>query len=271
MSLDESHNPMPNVVALAEAANLIWDTWNAGAVISELPEPLRPGSRHDGYAIQTLMATKSRSGLTGWKIAATSKAGQAHIGVDGPIAGRLLREKTHQSGATISLTGNRMRLAEPEFAFRVGRALQPRTPPYAVEEAVAAMDALVPAIEIPDSRLTNFITAGAAQLIADNACGREFIAGSPAQADWRSIDLAKHAVHARVGDRYTRDGLGANVLGDPRMALTWLVNELSALDITLNAGEIITTGTCMAPLAVDSGDEVTIDFGVLGALSARFA
>ncbi len=129
----------------------------------------------------------------------------------------------------------------------------------------------VMAIEIPDSRLTNFITAGAAQLIADNACGREFIAGSPAQADWRSIDLAKHAVHARVGDRYTRDGLGANVLGDPRMALTWLVNELSALDITLNAGEIITTGTCMAPLAVDSGDEVTIDFGVLGALSARFA
>lgn len=262
---------MANVVALAEAASLIWDSWHAGAAIAALPEALRPASRRDGYATQSLLAMKSRAGLKGWKIAATSKAGQQHIGVDGPIAGRLLAEKCFTNGATVSLDGNRMRLAEPEFAFRVGRALEPRKVPYQIGEVAEAMEALVPSIEIPDSRLVNFVTAGDAQLIADNACGREFVEGLASGADWRTIDLAKHTVHAKVGERYTRDGIGANVLDDPLLALTWLVNELSGLGITLNAGEIVTTGTCMPPLAVEPGDLVTIDFGTLGSVSARFA
>ncbi len=261
---------MANIVALAEAANLIWDTWSAGAVIRELPEAIQPASRRDGYAVQSLLAMKSRSGVVGWKIAATSKAGQAHIGIDGPIAGRLLKEKSFTDGATVALSGNRMRFAEPEFAFRVGRALPPKKTPYAIDDVVAAMEALIPAIEVPDSRLENFVTAGAAQLIADNACGREFVEGRASGVDWRTIELATHTVHAKVGARYTRDGIGANVLDDPRIALTWLVNELSGLGVTLNAGEIVTTGTCMPPLAVEPGDEVVVDFGALGSVTAHF-
>lgn len=261
---------MPSVEALAEAADLIWDSWSAGATIKELPESLRPASRRDGYAIQSLLARKSAAGLSGWKIAATSKAGQQHIGVDGPIAGRLLTEKCFANGCTIALAGNSMRLAEPEFAFRVGRALEPRTSSYTIDDVVAAMDALIPAIEIPDTRLANFVTAGDAALIADNACGREFVEGVASGADWRGVDLSKHVVRANVGARYSRDGIGANVLGDPRIALTWLVNELSGLGITLNAGEILTTGTCMPPLPVEPGDEVVIDFGILGNVRARF-
>ncbi|MFM9937897.1 MAG: 2-keto-4-pentenoate hydratase [Hyphomicrobiaceae bacterium] len=257
--------------SMAAAADTIWRNWQQGSVITELPEAMRPQSRRDGYAAQALMAAKSPAGCIGWKIAATSKAGQTHIGVDGPIAGRLLKAASYPNGATVSLTGNRMRFAEPEFAFRVGRAMAPRAAPYTVAEAASAMDALLPAIEIPDSRLESFVTAGAAQLIADNACGREFIAGPPTSTEaWRSLDLARHPVHARVGNRYTRDGLGANVLDGPLLALTWLVNELSGLGITLGAGEIITTGTCMPPLAVEPADEVVIDFGVLGTVSARF-
>ncbi len=262
---------MPTDAALAAAADLIWDSWSGGTTIKELPPIVRPASRRDGYAIQSLLARKSRCGLSGWKIAATSKAGQQHIGVAGPIAGRLLTEKCYPNGGMIPLAGNSMRLAEPEFAFRVGRALEPRTSPYAVDEVVAAMAALIPAIEIPDTRLANFVTAGDAALIADNACGREFVEGVASGEDWRGVDLAKHTVHAKVSSRYSRDGIGANVLDDPRLALTWLVNELSGLGITLNAGEIVTTGTCMPPLPVEPADEVAIDFGSLGSVRARFS
>ena len=261
---------MTTDAAVAATAELIWSNWQAGTVVPDIPMGIRPGTRAEAYAAQRLMAAKSPGGTIGWKIAATSKAGQQHIGVDGPIGGRLLRAASHPSDATISLAGNRMRFAEPEFAFRVGRAIAPRTLPYTVAEAVAAMDGLLPAIEIPDSRLEHFVTAGAAQLIADNACGREFVAGEPTRADWRSLDLAAHAVRATVGGRYTRDGVGANVLDGPLLALTWLVNELSGLGIPLAAGEVITTGTCMPPLPVEPGDDVSIDFGVLGKVTARF-
>jgi 2-keto-4-pentenoate hydratase len=163
-----------------------------------------------------------------------------------------------------------MRVAEPEFAFALSRDLFPRSSPYGVEEVLAAVASLHPAIEVPDSRFEDFATAGAAQLIADNACANFFVLGPAATADWRRLDLVQHRVLAEVTGRYTREGKGANVLGDPRVALAWLVNELSTLGITTQAGQVVTTGTCMVPLEVAAGDRVRADFGVLGAVEARF-
>jgi 2-keto-4-pentenoate hydratase len=253
------------------AADLIWQHWQAGTVMAALPDASRPHQRRDGYAIQALVTGKGARPSTGWKIAATSKAGQAHIGVDGPLAGRLLGERTHPSGATISLIGNRMRVAEPEFAFRCGKRLEPRAVAFSQDEVLAAMDALIPAIEVPDSRFEDFAKAGAAQLIADCACARDFVLGSPTTAKWREIDLSQHRVHGSVASRFERDGIGSNVLDDPRLALTWLVNELSSLGIALEPGEIITTGTCMTPLEIQPGDHVIANFGGLGRVEAKFA
>jgi 2-keto-4-pentenoate hydratase len=163
-----------------------------------------------------------------------------------------------------------MRVAEPEFAFTFASDLAPRSTAYTTDEVLDAVASLHPAIEVPDSRYTDFARAGAAQLIADNACADYFVLGPPAQAPWRSLDLAAHRVSAHVVGRYTREGSGANVLGDPRVALTWLVNELSGIGVTLNTGQVVTTGTCMVPLEIEVGDLVRADFGVLGAVEVRF-
>ena len=79
----------------------------------------------------------------------------------------------------------------------------------------------------------DFTLVGAAQLIADNACAHHFVLGAATTADWRRMDLVEHPVRATVADRETRIGKGGFVLGDPRIALTWLANQLSALGITL--------------------------------------
>jgi 2-keto-4-pentenoate hydratase len=262
---------MPSPENFKTASELIWQNWQAGTVISALPETMRPASRREGYIVQSFLATRTSKPLVGWKIAATSAMGQKHIGVDGPLAGRLLGERAYPSGATLSLNGNRMRVAEPEFAFRAGRDIAPRSAAYSVDEVLAAMDALIPALEIPDSRFEDFAKVGAPQLIADNACAHEFVMGEPAEADWRAIDLARHAVKGRIVGKLDRDGVGSNVLGDPRVALAWIVNELSDLGITLGRGQVVTTGTCMQPMDVVPGDAVEADFGVLGKVSARFA
>jgi 2-keto-4-pentenoate hydratase len=85
------------------------------------------------------------------------------------------------------------------------------------------------------------------------------------------MDLAQHRVTGRVGKRYEREGVGANVLGDPRIALTWIANELSRHGVTLGAGQIVTTGTCVVPLEILPGDEVVVDFGALGVASMRMS
>ena len=111
-------------------------------------------SRHArrGLRIQATLEQRSNQALFGWKIAATSSAGQKHIQVDGPIAGRLLAERGHADGAAISLAHNLMRMAECEFAFRMATDLVPRATPYTRAELLAATQSLHPAIEVPDTR-----------------------------------------------------------------------------------------------------------------------
>jgi 2-keto-4-pentenoate hydratase len=249
------------------ASDLLVGHWTAGTTLDDIPEALRPRTRAEGYRIQAELEARSGRPLAGWKIAATSTAGQRHINVDGPLAGRLLAERVFPPGAVLVFGANRMAVAEPEFCFRMGRTLEPRAAPYVEAEVLDAVAALHVAIEIPDSRYTDFTAVGAAQLIADNACAHEFVLGPATTADWRSLDLAAHRVTGRVSGGPWRDGVGRNVLGGPTIALVWLANELSALGIPLRSGHVVTTGTCMVPLEIRPGDLVEADFGELGAVS----
>jgi 2-keto-4-pentenoate hydratase len=259
---------MPDPDTLRAASDLLVRHWQAGTRLDALPADLRPATREEGYAIQAVL---DDAPLIGWKIAATSLAGQRHINVDGPLAGRLLAERVLEDGATVSLAGNAMRVAEVEFAFHFGQDLPPREGRYTVDEVMAAVDSLHPAIEIPDSRYTDFTVVGAPQLIADNACAHLFMPGPAVSADWRAVDLAAHEVWAVVNGEVAHRGVGANVLGDPRVALAWLVNELSDLGIILRAGHLVTTGTALTPIPITEGDEVLASLGDFGELSVRFA
>lgn len=253
------------------ASELLIGHWRNGSTLAAMPAELRPADRAEGYLIQSRIERLSAKPLFGWKIAATSLAGQRHIAVDGPLAGRLLSEMVHPDGVTLTVGANRMRVAEAEFAFRMSRDLPPRAASYGIDEVIDAVAALHLAIEVPDSRFDDFTVAGAAQLIADNACAHQFVLGPEAPSSWREMDLAAHRVVGQVGARLTREGIGANVLGDPRVALVWLVNELSRHDMTLAANQVVTTGTCLVPLEIGEGDEVTMDFGTLGRMRMQFA
>lgn len=269
------HEPLPDASTLDTAARTLWAHWQAGTKLAALPAALQPGGRRAGYAVQACLPAVGGRQVVGWKIAATSAAGQAHIAVSGPIAGRLLSGQVDGDGATQSLAGNGMRVVEPEFAFRFGRPLAPRTAPYTVAEVLAAVATLHPALEMPDSRFADFVRAGEAQLIADDACAHRLVLGAAATDLWRELDLREHRVQARVfasdACRLEREGIGRNVLGDPREALAWLVNELSGLGIGLQAGQFVSTGTCATPLEVLPGDRVEVDYGALGRVSLRIA
>ena len=253
------------------AAALLLRHWNTGTRLDALPEELRPATREEGYALQAALAEVSGDALYGWKIAATSEAGQRHINVDGLLAGRLLSGRVTDDGATVSLATNLMRVAELEFAFRFGADLPPRPEPYTVDEVMAAVATLHPAIEIPDSRFHDFTVVGAPSLIADNACAHLFLPGPAVATAWREVDLAAYEVTAVVNRKERHVGVGANVLGDPHVALAWLVNEVSGLGLPVQVGQMVTTGTCVTPIAVAPGDEVRGDWGAFGTLSVRFA
>jgi 2-keto-4-pentenoate hydratase len=255
---------------IAAAARTLSDHWRAGTKLENLDATIRPRDRAEGYAVQAALAKHSTGKLFGWKIAATSEAGQKHINVNGPLAGRIFTQTVIADGGTASMKGNEMRVGEAEFAFRFARDLPPRVNSYSVQEVLGAVSTLHPAIEIPDSRFGDFVRSGEAQLIADNACAHLFVLGDPTGADWRVRDLIEELpVVTLRGEKHI--GHGKNVLGDPRVALAWCVNELRALGITLREGEVVTTGTCCTPLPIQAGDVFAADFGSLGKVSVGFS
>jgi 2-keto-4-pentenoate hydratase len=227
-----------------EAARTIWGNWQNNTKLDELPTAYRPQNRQEGYAVQAMLPMVASRTVLGWKIAATSAVGQAHINVSGPMAGRILSGQVLQDGDEVPAHGNWMRVAEPEIAFVMRSNLLARTTAYSLDEVMQAVGALHPSL------------------------------GPQAPELWRDIDLSKHAVNAQVtasnGAVWKREGTGAAVLGDPRIALTWLANELTSQGISLHAGQFVTTGTCMTPLELSPGDHVHADFGVLGRVGLRF-
>ena len=95
--------------------------------------------------------------------------------------------------------------------------------------------------------------------------------GPATRADWRSRDLVSHVVKVWKNGAVAATGRGANVLGDPRVALTWLANELRTLGEGVHADQIVPTGTCVVPVAIAAGDRISIDLGEFGSVEANIA
>src|SRR3569832_40852 len=102
---------------IAAASRELVQHWRDGTKLDALETRLRPQSRAEGYAVQAALSGQ----LFGWKIAATSEAGQKHINVAGPMVGRIMRDTVIADGGIAMLKGNTMRVGEPEFCFRMGR------------------------------------------------------------------------------------------------------------------------------------------------------
>jgi len=258
---------MPEIAALLTHARFERER------IPGIPAELAPADVAAAYRMQGEVVDAWRvrldSELAGYKIACTNAIAQKHLGTDSPFYGRLFEKTVWRSPARIDPDPYFMRVLEPEFGFRMAAGLPAREEPYSREEVEAAVGAVMPAIELVDSRYTEWTTVGLRSLIVDNACHAGWVHG-PVTEDWRGIDLAGHHVSLSINGALKSTGTGAAVLGHPLIALTWLANRLREGGSGLGAGDRITTGVCTDIAYGFPGDQVVADFGVLGAVEIRF-
>src|SRR5690242_4907850 len=124
---------------LRRAAELMWRARREEHRIDHLPPELRPATLAEGYDIQDAMVAVVAQPVTGWKIAATSAAGQKHIGVTEPLSGRLFRDFMLPDGAHRPAKNMHMRVAEAEFAFKMAATLPARGRDYTMAEVCDAV------------------------------------------------------------------------------------------------------------------------------------
>ncbi|MDY0870857.1 2-keto-4-pentenoate hydratase [Dongia rigui] len=254
--------------SIDKAADILWRKRLAQARLSALPAECKPATLDEGYAVQAAMVGLAGQAMFGWKIAATSAAGQKHIGVTEPLAGRLFKDFVLPDGASLPAAPLQMLVVEAEFAFRMRDDLPQRAATYDVDEVRAAVADLYLAIEIPDARFEPFDTIGPAQIAADDAFAAWFVLG-PKVTDWATRDLPSQPVRVFKNGVVAAEGTGANALGDPSVALTWLANERAKRGPALKAGDVITTGTCITPLTIAAGDAIVAEFPGLGRVSVN--
>lgn len=247
------------------AARALYTAWQTGCPLDGLPDSLRPADVAAGYRVQRALDELLGTPV-GWKIGATGEGAQQLLGVAGPFYGRLFESFVVADGGTLPALPATMFIAEAEFAFRLGSDLPAEQAPFSRSDVLAAVAAVVPALELPDSRFGDFRALGAPQLVADDACAR-FIVLGPACTDWDPDALANHAVTILVNGLEAARGNGGTVLGNPCTALVWLANELAATGLSLRAGDIVMSGSCAVPNTIRAGDYLEADFGTLGRVS----
>lgn len=260
-------------MAVAAAPQLLSEARIHSHRLSELPEEVRPKTPEEAYRcqevlVQQLLAHYGGTAI-GYKIACTNPTAQRQLRVDGPFYGRLLSSFCSDSPARFRAGDFFMRVIEAEFGFRMARDLPPVSTPRQREEVAAAVEGVIPGIEIVDSRFENWTTIGALSLTADQACNSAWVKG-PLLEDWQGIDLAAQPVTLTVNGSVLREGTGGAVLGHPLNALLWLANMLSSRGLGLKAGQYITTGVTTEVYMAERGDVIAADFGLVGTAELTF-
>ena len=251
-------------------ARLLWQARRDGGVV-RLEDIVPPVTSDEAHAVQDEIAALSGYPTRGFKVGSTSLEAQRILGTDEPGAGVLLAPYVHESPARVAIVVEHSPSVEGEFAFRLGRDLQPRAAPYTFDEVAEAVAAVAGAIEVVGSRFAGGL-AGKGRLLVTADCGANIALVCGAWHTGFSLTgLRDHAVTMSVDGVPRGSGTGSRALGDPINVLLWLANKQSAAGRGLRAGEIVSTGTCTGLDKVAPGDSVRADFGVLGAVEISFA
>ena len=222
------------------------------------------------YAIQAAynrLQAQKYGKRVGYKIGLTSKRMQAMCGVDHPNSGMVFEQRVYQSGVRLPIFSLVHLGIEFECCSRLGKALGPRKGEYTMAEIEDAVDAVAPAFEVIDDRNSDY-PLDLLSLIADNSWNEGNVLG---EFTGKWPDLAKARSILECNGKVIDEGKGADVLGHPFEPLRWLANNLSRQGETLEAGDIVLTGSWVTTRFPKAGEHYRYTIEGVGSVEMSFS
>jgi 2-oxo-3-hexenedioate decarboxylase len=223
----------------------------------------------DAYAIQDEIRRRkeARGNRTaGLKCGLTSFAKMKQMGVETPVFGFVSDYMARPDGSEIKVSELIHPKVEAEICIVTKAPL--RGPGCHVGTVMAAVDFVLPAVEVIDSRYRDF-KFDLKSVIADNTSSSRFVVGGRPR-DLDELDLRTLGVVLEINGEVRTMAAGAAVLGHPLAAVAMLANHLGARGQEIPAGTFVMTGGVTEALAVQPGDAVSVRFQDLGTVSMRF-
>jgi 2-keto-4-pentenoate hydratase len=263
-----------SVPRIERAGEWLFEAHRKREPYAPLPAELAPRDVGEAYTIQSEfvgMRAASLGQVTGYKIALTTAAMRAMVGMDDSIAGCML-DKTilrfsPKAAARLRAADCVRLVVEFEIAFEMAEDLPSIGAPYDRARVAAAVAAVMPAFELADDRNADYskLPGNVLMMIADNAWNEGAVLGAPVR-EWQGIDLAALRGVASINGKNVGSGHGRDVMGHPLDALTWLANHLAARGLGLWRGDAVITGSLVTSKYPKAGDLVRFEAGALGAV-----
>lgn len=222
-----------------------------------------PLEMSDAYAVQAAVFEKLEPNgpRTVAKLGLTSRAKQEQMAVDEAICGWFLAGSALEIGEPLVIEEYIQPRVEPEIAFLLRDDLE--GPLVRAYDVLAATEAVIPALDVLDSRFTGY-RFKLPDVVADNASAARFLLGRPLSPT--GLDLST------VGCVFERNGevvgtaAGAAVLEHPAAAVAWFVGKLHERGTGLAAGSIVLAGALTAAVPALPGDAIRVTLDRLGSL-----
>lgn len=264
--------PAPSVVGHVQTPRLPTDPGSRAAAAADLARaeaervPIAPLSQTlpgldvpGAYEVQNINVRRRLAAgerIAGRKVGLTSLPMQRQLGVDEPDYGVLFESMLIPSGGEVPTRELVAPRAEAEIAFVLGAPLA--GPDIGAGEAVPAIREVLLAIEIIDSRIADWkITLP--DTIADNASSGRVILGAAVPAESGLLgDLAGETLRLAVDGVEEAKGTGAEVLGDPLLAVAWLARTLHSYGEVLNPGDVVLAGAVHASVDLRPGTRMAV-------------
>jgi len=223
----------------------------------------------DAYTIQNRIRDRKLARgtrIAGLKMGLTSRAKMKQMGVEQPVRGFLCDYGAYGDAAEIPCERYIHPRIEAELAVVTRAPLA--GPGCHVGDVLRAIDFVMPAVEIIDSRYENF-RFDLKSVIADNTSAAGFVAGGRMRPV-AELDMATLGVVLEKNGEVVELGAGAAVLGHPAASVAMLANMLAEYGEQIPAGTFVMTGGITAAVGVAPGDNVSVRYQDLGSLSMKF-
>ncbi|MBI1204062.1 MAG: 2-keto-4-pentenoate hydratase [Rhodopseudomonas sp.] len=246
---------------MEETAQALARARREATALDAFPGPL-PADLTQAYAIQQrVLAAAGPAG--GWKVAMIPPPVRSQFKVDriaGPIlTSTIQRSESAKADFVASVYEGGFSALEAEFAFVMGRDLNPADAPYDDATIAASVASLHAAVEIASSPISSMFTLGPLAMVGDFGGNAGAIVG-PAFADWREGPLERLVSRTSVDGVVVGEGSAAKVPGGPLAALSYLAHHLAALGVGLAVGDVVLTGMTTGVHPVKPGSRAVVEF-----------
>lgn len=235
-------------------AQALWRAEQTRKPIAALSMQYPDLSEADAYRISAARLQLRNRRTTGYKLGYTSEAMRRQMNISTPNYG-VLTDDLLVCGGELPHDALIHPLVEPEIAIRLHEDLALASD-HDKNSVMAARPEFMLAIEVCDTRYLTYKFA-AVDNIADNSSASRYVLGTPSPISLHT-DLESLSVELRIDGKTKDQGVGANALGNPLLAVAWLGNRLSLENTTLKAGDVILTGGLTRGYRVQRGQTVTV-------------